>query len=94
MNYPNPFKPSSEQTTINYTLTKDSDIRIYIYDLARRLVYSQAYTAGVNGGKLGENEITWNGKDTFSEIVANGVYVYLITSDGKVIGSGEISVFE
>ncbi|OGC21686.1 hypothetical protein A2291_08135 [candidate division WOR-1 bacterium RIFOXYB2_FULL_42_35] len=94
MNYPNPFKPSSQLTTINYTLTQDTNVKFYIYDLARQTIYSADYAGGTTGGSLGENEITWNGRDAANNLVANGVYVYFITLDGKILGSGEISVYE
>lgn len=94
MNYPNPFAPSVQSTTINYSLTKDTDIKLYIYDLTRKQIYGTVYAAGSNGGRLGENEISWDGKDMLGQLVANGVYVYFITSGGKVVGSGEVAVYE
>jgi len=94
MNYPNPFKPSAGSTTINYRLTKDSEVKLMIYDFTGRLVYTQVFASASNGGRIGENEPTWDGKSFTGVFAGNGVYVYFITAGGKVIGSGEISVYE
>ncbi|HVN66899.1 MAG TPA: IPT/TIG domain-containing protein, partial [Candidatus Sulfotelmatobacter sp.] len=94
MNYPNPFKPGTQSTTINYKLTKSVDIKLMISDLSGRLVYNQLFAAGTPGGSAGENEPTWNGKDFNGVVVPNGVYIYLLTSGGKALGRGELSVYE
>jgi len=94
MNYPNPFKPSVGNTTINYRLTKDAEVKLMIYDFTGRLVYTQVFAAGSNGGRVGENDPTWNGKSFTGASAGNGVCVYFITAGGKSIGSGEISIYE
>ncbi|HVN67814.1 MAG TPA: hypothetical protein VMT55_05525, partial [Candidatus Sulfotelmatobacter sp.] len=94
MNYPNPFKPSVQPTTINYKLSVSADVKFVICDLAGRQVYNQLFLSGTPGGTAGENEPTWNGRNFNGQIVGNGVYVYFITSGGKVLGSGEISIYE
>jgi hypothetical protein len=94
MNYPNPFKPASEATKINYQLSKDADVKLMIYDLSGRLVYSQVYSAGSEGGKAGENNPAWDGKNFTGIYVGNGVYVYYLTAGGRPLGSGELSVYQ
>jgi hypothetical protein len=96
LNFPNPFKPSfSQNTSINYTLLDDADIKINIYDLSGRLVIVKICNAGTEGGRFGENNVIWDGKSLYGDIQANGVYVYLIaTTKGEVIGTGEISIYE
>jgi hypothetical protein len=95
MNYPNPFKPSVSATKINYTLTTNADIKIMIYDFTGRMVAVKTFAAGIeDGGLAGENNPAWDGKNFNGEYVGNGVYVYFITSGGKVLASGEMSVYE
>ncbi len=95
MNYPNPFKPSYGETTkIAYTLTDDTDIVIKIYNLAGRQVHNIFCPAGTLGGGGGENDVPWDGKSTSGNILGNGVYIYLITSKGSVLGTGEIAIYE
>jgi hypothetical protein len=94
-NYPNPFRPFSEQTTsINYTLLDDTDIKINIYDLSGRPVLNKICNAGTEGGRIGENNVIWDGKSYSGDILGNGVYIYLITSSGSILSSGEISIYE
>ncbi|MBI5399376.1 Ig-like domain-containing protein [Candidatus Saganbacteria bacterium] len=95
LNYPNPFDPSSQSTIISYTLSKDSDINLKIFDLGGNLLVNQSFTSGQSGSKAGYNEITWDGKSN-GNLVGNGLYLYLLISDGKVLqnGTGKITVFK
>lgn len=93
--WPNPFSPASGQSAhINYTLGDDEDIIIRIFDLSSRLVWTKNFAAGtIDGGQIGENNPTWDGKDHAGNLVANGVYVAMIINNkGKLLGSCEIAV--
>jgi len=95
MNYPNPFKPSSgSPTTINYSLSDNADIKIMIFDLAGRMVWQNSYPSGSTGGKVGENEVTWDGKSSAGQIQGNGAYLYTIISEGKLLERGEMAINE
>jgi len=65
-NYPNPF---NAQTTIQYSLSEQSDVTIEIYDIVGRKV------DGINEGEkpAGEHQLVWNASDHPS-----GVYFYRI----------------
>jgi parallel beta-helix repeat protein len=70
-NYPNPFNPS---TTIEYTLPKDTQVRITIYNLLGRKVRTlvdEYQTAG-------RRRIVWDSKNDEGEEVASGIYFYQI----------------
>jgi hypothetical protein len=62
-NYPNPF---NARTNISFSLVKDSDVKIDIYNIAGQLVdvISGSYHAG-------DNMVTWDGNH-----VSSGVYFY------------------
>ncbi len=93
-NYPNPFAPSVG-TTLYYKLTQAASVKIYIYDLAGRLVFSTLCEEGTIGGDIGENRVVWNAENMFGEQVAYGVYVYFILStDGKILARGEMAAYE
>lgn len=68
-NYPNPFNPS---TTISYSLNKDSDVIIRIFDLSGKLISTLLNNYQTNG----EHTIIWNGTDNRGNKVAGGVYLY------------------
>jgi len=73
-NHPNPFNQS---TTISYTLSSSSHVRLVIYNVLgqpiRRLV-DRIETAGSHVAR-------WDGKDRFGRDVASGIYVYSIFAD-------------
>ncbi|MBU0686699.1 MAG: T9SS type A sorting domain-containing protein [Candidatus Margulisbacteria bacterium] len=94
MNYPNPFNPNGGQsTTIRYTLSQNTNITLMVYDITGKHVLRRVYTSGTTGGSAGQNEITWNGTNDFGTRAGSGVYIYFIVSGGKVLGSGEMAVY-
>jgi len=75
INYPNPFNPELETTTIEYELARDCLVELTIYDLSGRVVFSRQYQPGQNGGQRGLNRIQWNGRNDRGEMVQNGAYI-------------------
>ena len=72
-NYPNPFNPI---TVINYSLKKDSNVNISIYDMLGRVVNNL-----VSGKqKSGYRSVQWNGTNSMGERVSAGIYLYRIIS--------------
>lgn len=99
LNYPNPFNPfdpGTQSTTIGYTLSKPANINLNIFDLAGNLIAKKNYTANQAGGRAGYNEVTWDGKSDSGNYVGNGIYIYLIIANGKVVqnGKGKMTVFK
>ncbi|MDI6731809.1 MAG: Ig-like domain-containing protein, partial [Candidatus Margulisbacteria bacterium] len=95
LNYPNPFNPSTQTTRIGYTLSKDSNVTLNIFDLHGNLIIKNTYSSGQTGGKAGYNEITWDGKASNNSTVGNGIYLYFLIADGQVVqnGKGKLTVF-
>lgn len=90
---PNPFiRSATSETTFNYSLTGNFDAAIYLFDLNGHLVWQKTYAAGDNGGKAGPNNPAWDGIDLYNSRVANGVYLYQITGDKKVVARGKLIV--
>jgi hypothetical protein len=101
ISYPNPFDPRSNifdekyAVKIKYTMASPADVKIIIYNLIGKPVRTFNCEAGVDQGGLGgENNVPWDGKDNFNNIVANGPYFYFILVDGKIIGKGDMAVFK
>jgi len=86
-NYPNPFHPNEAPTTIAWKLSNDASVRMQIYTLTGALVLDRAYQPGEQGGTLGLNEITWDGRNGDGEIVASGGYILAVEaqSGGETI---------
>jgi hypothetical protein len=93
LNYPNPFNPEAG-TNIGYILTKAGNVQITLHDLMGNQIAKLEYGTGQNGGRAGYNEVTWNGKSSSGALVGNGIYVYLIVSDGRVLARGKLAAIK
>ncbi len=76
-NFPNPFNP---QTTIDYYLTKKSQVSLKIYNLSGQEVKSLVGDIQ-NPGKY---SIVWDGRNNFGENVSTGVYLYMLQAGNKI----------
>jgi len=77
-NYPNPFNP---QTSIRYSIPKETMVNISVYNLRGQRV--KTLVNSVHGA--GRHEVIWNGTDELGQTVSSGVYFYrLITPDNVV----------
>lgn len=94
INSPNPFDPAREHTTIMYKLEKNTDVNVYLFTVTASLIWKRSYLSGTNGGKLGENSISWNGMDDFGELKSNGLYIIHVVeiSTGKTLAKGKIAI--
>jgi hypothetical protein len=82
-NYPNPFHPKQQPTTIAYKLNDNATVTMKIYTLSGDLVIQRTYATGDVGGRQGLNEVTWDGKNGEGRIVASGGYIALIEAKGN-----------
>jgi|GEM_PF-2685566 len=72
-NYPNPFNP---ETAISYSLPKDSEVMLTVYN-----IFGQKVKTLVNQKiKAGYHTVNWNGTDDYGLKVASGVYFYKISA--------------
>lgn len=88
--YPNPLNPDKEIGTIRYSLSKSGNVSIKIYDAVNALVRTIIEDAPRDAGvELAEQ---WNGRNEDGNIVANGVYFYVIESSTGERAVGKIAV--
>jgi hypothetical protein len=85
--FPNPFVAGSQEAKIRYVLAQDSEVNIDIYTLLGDLVRSWHYPPGVELRSKGQvegytNEIIWKGRDGKERLVANGMYLCVISARG------------
>jgi len=75
-NHPNPFNPS---TTIEFSILKNSDIELSIFNIKGQKVKTLAN----NDFSKGSHSIIWNGDDNKGKPVSSGVYLYKLNVNGK-----------
>jgi hypothetical protein len=68
--YPNPFNP---QTTVEFSLAKNGQVDLAVYDLKGRLV---AHLIKGESMTQGVHDATWRGRNQSGAEVAGGVYVF------------------
>ncbi|MFC1510780.1 FlgD immunoglobulin-like domain containing protein [Candidatus Margulisiibacteriota bacterium] len=99
-NYPNPFNPNSQTTSIRYRLGADADsVKIRIYDITGSLVRE---LDGATAGELSSiwnkyNDVSWDGKNGRGDKVVNGIYPFEIVAklgSRSVSGRGKIAVLK
>ena len=81
--YPNPLRlnQSGAAVKLTYTLSRDAEVVVSIYDTFGEQVLENVFLAGDNGGRLGANDaFTWEGRRNFFDLVAPGVYICRITA--------------
>ncbi len=76
--FPNPFNPS---TTIRYDLNKAANVRIQVFNIKGQIV-TTLLDRYIEAGK---HSIVWNGKDTASNSVSSGLYLYKLIIDDKTL---------
>ena len=73
-NYPNPFNPN---TRIQYSLSKETYVSIYIYDLYGKIIKSLIKSFQ----RAGVKNIIWQGNNDFGQTLSAGMYILVFTSD-------------
>lgn len=76
-NYPNPFNAG---TVIRYSLERDGQVNVAVYDVLGRHVRTlvdQVQSAG-------RHNVVWDGTDTQGNASASGMYFYRLTAGGHV----------
>jgi len=77
-NYPNPFNP---ETTLKFTLSKDSRVSLSIYNLKGQKVkqlVSQLYASGTH-------QLKWDGTDDKGSALGSGIYFSRLTANGRTM---------
>jgi hypothetical protein len=81
-NYPNPFHPPDQPTTLAWKLDDDAAVTLRIFTLSGDLVLQRTYPRGAAGGLSGLNEDLWDGRNSEGRVVASGGYIALIEAQG------------
>ncbi|MFH1386250.1 MAG: carboxypeptidase regulatory-like domain-containing protein [bacterium] len=79
--FPSPFASLTQKTCyIQYILSKDANIEIYIADVTGQRVKRYVLSAGTEGGSAGVNKISWDGMTDQGYMAGNAIYVGVIVA--------------
>ncbi len=81
-NYPNPFHPPQQSTTIVYKLDDLATVTLRIFTLSGAPVLERSFARGASGGSAGENAFAWDGRNDRGDVVGSGGYIVLIEAHG------------
>jgi len=81
-NYPNPFHPPAEGTTLAWVLADEARVTLRIFTLSGEPVRRETFERGATGGQGGMNEWIWDGRNGNGTVVASGGYIALIEAQG------------
>ena len=77
--YPNPFNP---ETWIPYELSRESNVKIEVYNVNGQLVRTLDFGVQPRGRYIGKDKAAyWNGRNEVGEKAASGVYFYVMKTD-------------
>ncbi|MEA3494010.1 MAG: Ig-like domain-containing protein [Candidatus Margulisiibacteriota bacterium] len=100
-NYPNPFNPNNQSTSIRYRLGADADsVKIRIYDITGSLVkqIDNCPTDGEGSSVWSKyQDVDWNGRNGRGDLVRNGIYPFEIIArlgDKSVSARGKVAVLK
>lgn len=82
VNFPNPFRAGQDLCFLEYVLTAEAGVRLTIYDMMGARVAERSYSQGEEGGAIGLNRISWDGKNDEGVVVGNGGYVAVLEVSG------------
>ena len=92
---PNPYNPHVDPKHVfHYMLSANANTKITLFDMTGKLLWAKSFRAGDNGARQGDNKVDWNGRTSFGDYPANGVYLYQVISAGKLLGRGKIIIFK
>lgn len=81
-NYPNPFHPPVQGTTLAWKLDDNATVRLRIFTLSGDLVFERSFPSGGTGGVAGLNEWVWDGRNGAGRTVSSGGYLALLEAQG------------
>jgi len=98
--FPSPILLTEDpKVTLQYELSNDADIDIYIFDITAKVVKKLSFNAGEPGGSSGgsanPNKIDWDLMSDHGYKIGAGIYVWNIVdkNKGKIIGKGKLAIF-
>jgi len=88
---PNPYNPDKDGNyIIHYKLSANADTTVAIYDTKGTLLWQKKFSSPDEGARQGDNKVEWRGTGFSGESLANGIYIYQIVSNNRLLDHGKI----
>jgi hypothetical protein len=81
-NYPNPFHPPLQGTTLAWKLDDNASVTLRIFTQNGGLVLRKTFDRATPGGAAGLNQWIWDGRNGQGDLVASGGYIALVEAQG------------
>ena len=88
---PNPFK-LSQGTTFVYELSQPAAVQLLVYNQFGQQIMMENYAAGAPGGQQNKNLVSISKRNFSGLDLPKGVYFYIVTSNGRVLGKGKMAI--
>ena len=88
--YPNPFTPgeaSNKEVVFEYPGLGEKPATIFIYNVQNILVREINIPVSYSASK---EKARWDGKDNYGKPMRQGLYLYVVESEGQIICSGSV----
>ncbi|MFC1568071.1 hypothetical protein ACFL37_00040 [Candidatus Margulisiibacteriota bacterium] len=95
--YPSPYSPTRDKlVTIQYLLSEDANVAIYLFDVGGIRVMRLLPNAGEEGGSAGINKVTWDGRTERGVMAGNAIYVGTILNrdENKLLGKFKLTIVD
>ncbi len=79
---PNPYNPNVGDMTIQYQLSEEADVHLWLFAIDGEEQWSTRIEKGNEGARIGFNTVKWSGRNNFGERPANGAYVLYLEAKG------------
>ena len=94
LTYPSPISLRSDREVyLQYTLSRDAGIDIYMFDISSRAVKKLVFNAGEEGGSAGLNRATWDLVTDQGGRIGSGIYLFNIVEreSNRLLGKGKLT---
>jgi len=95
LTYPSPYSiPRNKIVTIQYGLSADANIEIYLIGVDGTRIKHLILMAGSEGGAAGVNKVTWDGTTDQGYLAGNAIYVGTIIAkdEGRLLGKFKLTI--
>ena len=95
--YPSPYSITKHGiVTIQYELSQDANIDIYLIDATGKRLKKLMYDSGTEGGAAGINKVTWNGRADQGYLAGNAIYVgtFIARDEGRLLAKLKLAIVD